>query len=255
MRIITWNVNGLRSLLANNEDSLTLLFNLQPDIVCFQETKLSSDALDEIIIPTGYNIYHNISQNKGHHGVSIITKLPIKSISLDIGEERFDREGRFLSVKTKDNWEIVCLYMPHGKRDKSDIPYKLKVADRILYKIQNEWSEKTIICTDFNIAHTELDLARPRQNYKNTMFTQNEREIINKLDAIGIKDVYREKRKEKIEYTWWPYSFNARERNLGWRIDYFFINKKYLHRITDVRIKKEILGSDHCPLMIDINVN
>lgn len=252
MKVITWNVNGLRSIFQ--KDCIEQIFKLDPDIVCFQETKLSDESIFEKFVPANYIVMNNLSTDKGRNGVCIISKLPVKEVSKKIGHERFDSEGRYLSIKLENGWSITNLYMPHGKRDKTQIPYKLDVAKSLIEFFRTNKVERTILCTDFNIAHKPIDLSRAKENRKNTMFTLEERAQVDNLLGLGFVDAFREICSEADYYTWWPYSFKARERNMGWRIDYFFVDKMYKNNIINVDIKKSFLGSDHCPIIMEINI-
>lgn len=251
MKIVSWNVNGLRSIVRKN--CIEQIFRLDPDIICFQETKLSDESIFTEIVPSNYTVFNHLSMDKGRNGVCIISKLPVSQVLEKIGHDRFDSEGRYLSVKLENGWSIVNLYMPHGKRDKTQIPYKLDVAKALLDFFQTNKTEKRILCTDFNIAHKTIDLCRAKENRNNTMFTVEERAIVDSLLDLGFVDAFRKICGETGYYTWWPYGFQARERNIGWRIDYFFVNEMYQNNIIKVDIKNSFLGSDHCPMIMEID--
>ena len=252
MRILSWNVNGLRSIIR--KDCLNQIFELEPDVICFQETKLSDLSIFEKILPESYQVYNNLSLRKGQSGVCIITKQKMRVRSDRIGNVRFDTEGRFLNLEFENGWSLINLYFPHGKRDRSDIPYKLEASKNLFAYLMKNSLEKTIICTDFNIAHESIDVARASQNQRNTMFTVEERNVVDQLLELGFVDSFRRFTKESGAYTWWPYGFQARERNVGWRIDYIFTTLDIANQMNDVKIKKEILGSDHCPVIMDIDM-
>jgi exodeoxyribonuclease-3 len=251
MRIVSWNINGLRSVIKNG--GLKKVFSLQPDLICLQEIKLAFD------IPTlpsghlGYHFYHAVSEQKGSYGTAIITRLPVKSVSMSSGFERCDADGRFISMNLANGCIVICLYMPHGKRDMSDVPYKIELANYLINYFRDIIHMPVIIATDFNIAHRDIDLARPRENKRNTMFSNKERELIDKLVSLGYVDAFRKVSEASEQYSWWPYSFNARERNLGWRIDYFFVSLQLASKVRDVTMCREIEGSDHCPVVMDID--
>ena len=168
-----------------------------------------------------------------------------------MGLERFDQEGRILKLKYPD-FTLINLYTPHGGRQKENLDYKLKVYNRLLKYLQKFKDRNIILIGDFNIAHQEVDLARPKQNQNNIMFTQEERKRINQIIDLGFLDTFREFHKEGGHYTWWPYFVNARKRNLGWRIDYIFVSKKLVPKLRDAFILSEVMGSDHCPIGIEI---
>ena len=253
MKIATWNVNGLRAVTKNG--GLEQIFRLEPDVICLQETKLSYDIPFILSAYPDYQFYHTMSERKGYAGVAIITKLPVKSFSIISGFEKCDREGRFISMEMTNGCTVICLYLPHGKRDRSNVPFKIELANYLVNLFRDMAHMPIIIATDFNIAHNDIDLARPNENGKNTMFSNEEREIIDKLLSSGYIDAYRQVNGNSVQYSWWPYSFNARERNLGWRIDYFFVSLQLANRVRTVTMHKDIIGSDHCPVVMDIEIS
>ena len=252
MKIVSWNVNGLRSLIRC--DCLNQIFELEPDIICFQETKLSDLSVYNDVLPKLYRVYNNLSSKKGQSGVCIITKKDMEILDSRIGNCRFDTEGRLLSLGFDNDYSIVNLYFPHGKRDRSDIPYKLEAAKGLLDFLKRNNKEKTIVCTDFNIAHRTDDVARAAQNTNNTMFSKSEREIVDKLLEIGYVDSFRTFYKDTVAYTWWPYGFQARELNIGWRLDYIFTTTDMIKQVKEIKIRKDIMGSDHCPVVMEIDI-
>lgn len=253
MRILTWNVNGLRSLISSG--NFEQIFDYNPDVICLQETKLSDNSMFDGIVQNEYRVFSNLSETKGRNGVCIFTRLSVKSSSDVIGHKRFDSEGRYLYVELENGYSIINIYMPHGKRNKSDMSYKLDVAQKIIQLAKSLCNKQAIICTDFNIAHKEIDLARAKENRNNTMFTDDERSIVSKLLESNFTDAFRYCCAESGQYTWWPYGFHAKERNIGWRIDYYFVSDILKNKIKNVNIYKDITGSDHCPIIMDIGVN
>lgn len=252
MKIVSWNVNGIRSVFRTT--FLDWLKSADPDIVCLQETKADSDELgDEYKKIDGYYAYFNSSSvKKGHSGVAVYTKIKPVSVETKLGIKRFDDEGRCLKLVFKD-FILFNFYIPNGGRDKHDIPYKLEVYRQLL-KIFNSIKDHDVILSgDFNIAHTELDVYHARQNYNNTMFTPQERVQITELLDMGFIDTFRNKYPTKKAYTWWPYMSDLRERDIGWRIDYFFVSKSLEKDVLDAFTQKEILGSDHGILGINLN--
>jgi exodeoxyribonuclease-3 len=252
MKLISWNVNGIRSVFRTTFKEW--LKNSDPDILCLQETKATHTELGkEFTEIDGYYSYFNSSSlKKGHSGVAVYTKVKPISVETKLGIERFDDEGRCLKL-TFDNFILFNFYIPNGGREKQDIPYKLEVYKKLL-KIFAEMKDKKVILTgDFNIAHTELDVFNAKQNYNNTMFTQPERDQITKILQAGYTDTLRYKYPEKNAYTWWPYMNDLRERDIGWRIDYFFITQPLLPDLVDAFTERESLGSDHGPCGIILN--
>lgn len=247
--IISWNVNGFRSVLRKGY--LDNIWKSDYDFICFQEVKLSDVLILEEEVPKEYFIYSNISSNKGRNGVVVLSKKKAQKVTNILGDERFDKEGRYLELDY-EQFILINLYMPHGKRDKSDIPYKLSVGQLLLDRLKKMENQNLILATDFNIARDINDVSRASSNMSNTMFTSKERELVKQLCLCGFYDVFREKYPDKIEYTWWTYAFNAREKNMGWRIDYFFVSLNILNQIRDIKILNNQYGSDHCPIEIQI---
>jgi exodeoxyribonuclease-3 len=252
MKIFTWNVNGIRSVFKTTFKSW--LATNDPDIVCLQEIKADSRELSEEFSQIdGYYAYFNSSSlKKGHSGTAVYTKIKPLSAETKLGIERFDDEGRCIRLSFKD-FILFNFYIPNGSRDQHEIPYKLKVYEK-LFPIFKSLSEQNVILTgDFNIAHTELDVANAKQNQDSTMFTPAERAQITKLLSLGYVDAFREKYPDKQSYTWWPYMRDLRERDIGWRIDYFFATKSLAPLVQNVITQREILGSDHGPCGLILN--
>lgn len=251
IKIISWNVNGLRA--CFNHGGSEILNSFDPDIICLQEIKLSEDSLSILKknFFKDYYLFYSLSERKGRNGVLIASKLPVIESYYSIGMEEFDLQGRFVMIKLTNGLQVINLYMPHGKRDKSELEYKLKVFDYFSLFLKKNVSSG-IICTDFNIAHTKLDLARPKNNFNNIMFTENERHAVDKLVQSGYCDITRRFYNGTGHFTWWPYAFNAWERNIGWRIDYFFVNESIAQCVKSVEILNNVRCSDHCPIMLNI---
>jgi exodeoxyribonuclease-3 len=247
MKIISWNVNGIRSVFKTT--FLNYLKECDPDIICLQEIKADYNELsDEFSHIDGYYAYLNSSSlKKGHSGVAIYTKAKPVSVETRLGIERFDDEGRCLKL-TFNDFILFNFYIPNGARDKHDIPYKLEVYKQ-LFPIFKTLTDKNVILTgDFNIAHEEIDVCNAKYNQDNTMFTPVEREQIAKLISLGYADTFRYLHPEKKAYTWWPYMNDLRERDIGWRIDYFFVTASLKPLIKEAFTQREVLGSDHGPL-------
>jgi len=250
MKIVSWNVNGLR---ANHKKGFLSWFEKEKaDIICLQEIKAQTEQLpEELVSPQGYEIFINSANKKGYSGVLVYSKIKPIRVYKKIGFSRFDDEGRYLRLDYGD-FVLFNLYFPQGGREKKDMGYKLQTYEKLLNNIKRIKDRKVFLVGDFNIAHTEIDLARPAQNKKNTMFTPQERQQIDRLINLGFLDTFRDFNEEGENYTWWPYAYNARQRNLGWRIDYIFSSQKLKNKIKNAFIYHEILGSDHCPIGIEI---
>lgn len=245
MKIVTWNINGYRS--AERINALeTIVSNNNPDIICLQEIKMNEKLYDEL----GYNAFYNFAEKKGYSGLVVMTKKKPLNVIYDIGLERFDKEGRFLLLEF-DNFVLINIYIPHGGRDKGNHPYKFEALDNLI-KLIKEVKKNLIICGDFNIAHTELDLMNYKTNYNNNMFSYPERAKIDEILSLGLVDSFRVIEKGGGIYSAWPNAYNARERNMGWRIDYIFVSEVLKKKIRDVKYLKEQLGSDHAPYILDV---
>lgn len=253
MRIYTWNVNGLRSIAKKG--FFDFMKNENPDILCIQETKLQEEQLDEEIKNIEcYYSYFSFAEKKGYSGVAIFSKIQPKKVEHGIGIEEFDSEGRIL-IAEYDDFTLLNIYFPNGKMSDERLDYKLRFYDAIMdysRKLLDE-GKKLIICGDYNTAHKEIDLKNPKSNEKSSGFLPIEREYMDKFLSKGFVDAYRYLYPEKIEYTWWSYMFNARQKNVGWRIDYHFVSNNFIDNVADVKILTDVLGSDHCPVMIEIN--
>jgi exodeoxyribonuclease-3 len=254
MKIISWNVNGLRSVYRSDfakwaEDS-------GADVICLQEVKAHEADVAHLPLPQGYQLYFNCAERKGYSGVACYMKKAPERIETKLGHERFDKEGRMIEL-IYPHLTVVNFYIPNGARDKRDIPYKLEVYD-LLYKYFSKLLKKGVplaLAGDFNIARTEMDLARPRENKNNTMFTPEERAALERLLSLGFTDTFRTLHPEATgKYTWWPYFANARPRNLGWRIDYELVSPDLATRIDKAAILDQVMGSDHCPIEVDLKV-
>lgn len=270
MKIISWNVNGLRA--VYKKGFLQWFEKAEADIVCLQEIKAQIGQVPpDLVGPKGYLSYFNPAVRPGYAGVAVYTKREPLEIENQLGLKRFDQEGRILHLKYSD-FNLINLYLPHGGRQKENLSYKLQVYKYLLnYLKKTEISELTncayarkvnqksecfrvILIGDFNIAHQEIDLARPKDNKNNIMFTLEERKQIAQIIDLGFTDTFRRFNKEGGHYTWWPYFANARERNLGWRIDYVFTSEKFTPKLKNAFILPKVMGSDHCPIGIDINI-
>ena len=252
MKIISWNVNGIRA--ASGKGYSKWFADYKPDILCIQETKAHPEQLeDNLVKPDGYSGYWNAAEKKGYSGTATFTKSEPLSTKLDLNDDKFDGEGRVIMTEFKE-FVLYNIYFPNGKRDLSRVDYKLEFSDKVLEKCEQHKKEgkKVIICGDFNTAHKEIDLKNAKSNEKNTGFLPEERAWIDKFVSHGYVDTFRHFNKEPGNYTWWSYMFNARAKNVGWRIDYFFITENLLPNLKNAFILPDVMGSDHCPLGIEL---
>lgn len=255
MRIYSWNVNGLRA--VAKKDFFTWIQNEKPDILCIQETKLQENQLDETLreVPE-YNSYFSFAEKKGYSGVATYSKTKPLNVLHGIGNERFDNEGRIL-ITEYEKFMLLNIYFPNGQMNEDRLNYKMEFYDGVLDYCNSKVQEgkKLIICGDYNTAHTEMDIKNAKANEKTSGFLPAERAWLDKLIANGYTDTYRHLNPEKIEYSWWSYMFKARERNTGWRIDYHFVSNNLLEHVKSASIRTEVYGSDHCPVMIELDMD
>lgn len=249
MLLYSWNINGFKT--CDKYDGYSKILNENPDFFCLQEVKVHDPNLLNNLFTLEYQHYYNFSNEKGRNGVYILAKNPAKQYISTIGFEPFDYEGRFICLEY-DEFYLINVYMPHGGRKKESLKYKLSVYEKFLKFLKTLCEKQVIISGDFNIAYSNLDVERYKDNFNNTMFTIDERKQLQDLLDIGFIDTYRTLNANNREYTWWPYAFEARKRNIGWRIDYIFISTGLSDKLKKVYIRKDILGSDHCPIGINI---
>lgn len=250
MKVTTWNVNGYRAILR--KEALGWVSQVDPDLLCFQETKLQLDQItDAEASINGYDAVWNSAERKGYSGVVTFYKKDPLEIVKGLDTDEFDHEGRVIRFEYEDFY-LYNIYFPNGGQENKRVPFKLAFYERLLEICdQLRKTGKAIIITgDFNTAHNEIDLAHPKANEKNTGFLPEEREWIDKYLAHGFMDVFRELYPEREEYTWWTYRSNARNNNVGWRLDYFLVSEDFMGSVEDVVIHGDILGSDHCPVSL-----
>jgi len=248
MRIISWNVNGIRSIYKKG--FLNWLQRDGNDILCLQEIKACvGDVPVELKETEGYFSYWNSSERKGYGGVAILSKQKPVEVRYGFGTKKFDTEGRILILRFPQ-FTLLNLYFPHGRRDKSKLPLKLEMYSSFFAQLE-KLGKNIVLCGDFNIAHEEIDLARPKDNKNNTMFTLEERKQIDGIINLGFIDTFRHLHQEAGKYTWWPYLKNARKRNIGWRIDYIFVSNDLAKNVKEAFILSDVTGSDHCPIGIE----
>lgn len=251
-RLISWNVNGIRAL--QRKGAFQWFLQEQPDIFCLQETKAQPEQLDaELTEVEGYHVYFASAERKGYSGVALYSKEAPRRVRDGFGIERFDREGRTL-VAEYENFTLLNVYFPNGQGSDERLQYKMEFYDAFLSYVEGLKGEgkNIVICGDVNTAHTEIDLARPKANEKTSGFLPQERAWIDSLLAHGYLDTFRMFHAEPENYTWWSMRARARERNVGWRIDYFFVNDDFKDQVKDAFILADVMGADHCPLGIEI---
>ncbi|MCK4322811.1 exodeoxyribonuclease III [candidate division WOR-3 bacterium] len=250
MEIVTFNVNGLRAILKKG--FMEWFKDKSPDILCLQEIKSSKDQLKgEIVEPEGYHAHWNSAQKPGYSGVVTLSKEEPLDVRFGMGIERFDTEGRLIRTKYPD-FTLLNVYFPNGKMSDDRLKFKLDYYDTFLQFIEvlRKQGEELIITGDFNTAHKEIDLANPKENEKYSGFLPIEREWMDNFESCGYIDSFRYFHPEGEQYTWWTYRFKARERNIGWRIDYFFVTEGLIDKVEDSIILKDVYGSDHAPILL-----
>jgi exodeoxyribonuclease-3 len=252
--LYSWNVNGIRA--AQKKGFLDWLQETQPDILGVQETKAHPDQLEDALkAPPGYHVYWASADRKGYSGVALYSRLEPDSIQIGLGIDEYDREGRTIIADYGD-FVLITAYFPNGSRDHSRVPFKMAYKDAFLEICNQYRSSKRplIFCGDVNTAHQEIDLARPKQNENTTGFLPLERAWIDKVVEEGYVDTFRHQHPDRVDaYTWWAYWGGARERNVGWRIDYFFSTPDLVGRIKKAEIHPEVFGSDHCPISLTLS--
>lgn len=252
MKIYSWNVNGLRAILKKG--FLEWIQAESPDILCIQETKLQENQLeDNIKNMEGYYSYFSFAEKKGYSGVATFTKEKPIDVKYGMGIERFDSEGRIVATEF-EGFILLNIYFPNGQMNEERLNYKMEFYDALLEYCNSLVSEgkKLVICGDYNTAHTEMDIKNAKGNEKTSGFLKIERAWLDKLIANGYTDTFRYINPEKVKYSWWSYMFQARERNVGWRIDYHFVSNNLLPYVKDADILNEVLGSDHCPVVVEL---
>jgi len=250
MKIYSWNVNGIRAI--KNKGFIEWVTSEQPDILCIQETKIQENQIsEELKNIEGYYSYFSCAEKKGYSGVAIYTKQKPISVMHGIGIEKFDSEGRILIAEFED-FTLFSIYFPNGQKDENRLNYKMEFYDELLDHCEKlrEKGKKLIICGDYNTAHNAIDLKNPKSNEKYSGFLPIERAWMDKFISHGYVDTYRYLHAEVIKYSWWSYRFKAREKNAGWRLDYFFVTEDLLSNIKEADILNEVIGSDHCPVSI-----
>lgn len=251
MKLVSWNVNGLRACVGKG--FLDYLNETDADLFCIQETKLQKGQINLEL--EGYHQFWNYAVKKGYSGTAVFSKKEPCSVQYGIGVDEYDSEGRAITVEF-DNFYLVNIYVPNSQRDLARLGYRLAWEDYLReYLLKLDKNKPVILCGDMNVAHQEIDLRNPKSNMKNSGFTKEERGKMTELLNSGFVDSFRylNPTKENI-YTWWSYMNKVRERNIGWRIDYFLVSERVKNLIKDAQVHTTIMGSDHCPVLLDIDL-
>lgn len=255
LRILSWNVNGIRAIFKKGfQEWLT---NDSPDILCLQETKAQPEQLEEKIMNcNGYKSYFFSAEKKGYSGVAVYSRIKPLSVKAGFNNQIFDSEGRVLEVEY-EKFILFNVYFPNGGRGPDRIKYKLDFYEHLFKRVEEMRSKKKniIICGDYNTAHKEIDLARPGPNSKVSGFLPEERAWIDRIVQMGYVDIFREFNKEPGQYSYWDVITRARERNTGWRIDYFMVSSEMKEAVTNASIHQQVMGSDHCPVEIEVELD
>lgn len=253
MRFVSWNVNGIRAVMK--KDFMTSFLGFDTDVLCLQETKAQDDQVLEALSEVeGYHIYSNSAEKKGYSGTAIITRKKPISVENDMGIEEHDNEGRVIAAEF-DDYYLVTVYTPNSGSELKRLAYRQTWDRDFLGYLKNlEATKPIIVCGDLNVAHKDIDLARPKPNYnKSAGYMQEEIDGMDSYVNAELIDTFRFKHPDTVKYSWWSYRAGARAKNVGWRIDYFLSSKSLEERIVDADIYTEVMGSDHCPVMLELN--
>lgn len=252
MKLISWNVNGLRACI--NKGFLDFFNQVDADAVCIQETKMQPDQA-EILLP-GYTQYWNSAEKKGYSGTAIFTRRPPLQVTYDIGAPEHTGEGRSITLEYEDFY-LVTVYTPNAQRELTRLNYRMQWEDAFrAYLKQLDTKKPVVVCGDMNVAHQEIDLKNAKSNVGNAGFTNEERQKMTELLSSGFTDSFRYLHPDQTgAYTWWSYMFKAREKNAGWRIDYFLVSDRMRDRIVESNILADVMGSDHCPVELILSEN
>ena len=248
MKLISWNVNGLRACVGKG--FFDFLAAEQPDMMCLQETKLQPEQAPQI---EGYYEYWNSAEKKGYSGVALFSKTEPQHVTYGLGIDEHDHEGRVITADYGDFY-LVTVYTPNSQDELKRLDYRMHWEDDFRAYLQKLDTEKpVIVCGDMNVAHREIDLKNPKTNRRNAGFTDEERSKMTELLGAGFTDTFRHFYPDlEGVYSWWSYRFKAREKNAGWRIDYFLVSDRFIDRVKDARILTDVYGSDHCPVLIEV---
>ena len=248
MRLVSWNVNGLRACVGKG--FADIFEQLDADFFCLQETKMQAGQLDLQFL--GFQSYWNYADKKGYSGTAIYTRHTPLSVAYGIGIDAHDHEGRVVTLEMPDFY-LVCCYTPNSQDGLRRLDYRMTWEDDFrAYLLQLDRQKPVVLCGDLNVAHEEIDLKNPKTNHQNPGFTDEERGKMTQLLGSGFTDTFRFKYPEEVRYSWWSYRAQARAKNVGWRIDYFIVSDRLRDRIADAKIHTDILGSDHCPVELEL---
>lgn len=251
LELLSWNVNGIRACI--NKGFTEWVKERQPQILCIQETKAQTNQISFSFDLPEYHIYWSSAKKKGYSGVATFSKIKPLSISQELGVNEYDSEGRFIQLEFTDFF-LINLYFPNSQRELKRLDFKLKFNQIVLDHIEKlrKKNKGIVLCGDFNVAHKEIDLKNPKTNQNNAGFSPQERAFFTELLENGYLDTFREYDQSSEQYTWWTYRYNARVNNIGWRIDYFVINREFRNRLKSAFILKDVMGSDHAPIGITL---
>lgn len=251
-KLVSFNVNGIRAIMKKDFEADMKALN--PDVLCLQETKAQDDQVQEALAPfKDYHIVSNSAVKKGYSGTAIMSKEKPLDVIYDIGVEEHDQEGRVITAEFKDYY-LTVVYVPNSGSDLKRLDYRTTWDASFLKFLKDlEAKKPVIVCGDFNVAHRDIDLARPKANYdKSAGYTQKEIDGMNAFTSNGLVDTFRYFHPEEVKYSWWSYRGGARARNVGWRIDYFLVSESIIDKVKSAEILNHIMGSDHCPVMIEL---
>lgn len=249
MKIVSWNVAGYRS--ACNKGFKESIENINPDIICLQEVKCLESEIP--YIPEGYEMYLNKAERKGYSGTLVFTRIKPLNVTYDMGIDIHNHEGRLITLEFSDFF-LVTAYVPNSKKELERLDYRMIWEDDMLAYLKNlEKTKPVILCGDLNVAHQEIDIKNAKSNNRSAGFTIEERNKFTHLLESGFIDTFRYFHPDEVKYSWWSYLFHAREKNAGWRLDYFVVSSSFITKVKDSYILNEIMGSDHCPIMLDLN--
>jgi len=250
MKFVSWNVNGLRAVVGKG--FADIFKEIDADFFCLQETKLQEGQID--LCFDGYESYWDYADKKGYSGTAIFTRLKPISVKQGINEDEHNHEGRCVTLEF-DNFFLVCVYTPNAQNELKRIDYRMSWEDSFrAYLCQLDAKKPVIVCGDMNVAHNPIDLARPEQNVGNAGYSDEERGKFNELLDAGFTDTYRMMNPETKKYSWWSYRMRAREKNVGWRIDYFLVSNRIADKVRQAEILNEVMGSDHCPVSLELDI-
>ncbi|MCY8307673.1 exodeoxyribonuclease III [Bacillus vallismortis] len=252
MKLISWNVNGLRAVMRKM-DFLSYLKEEDADIICLQETKILDGQVD--LQPEGYHVYWNYAVKKGYSGTAVFSKQKPLRVMYGIGIEEHDQEGRVITLEF-ENLFVMTVYTPNSKRGLERIDYRMQWEEALLsYILELDKKKPVILCGDLNVAHQEIDLKNPKANRNNAGFSEQERGAFTRFLEAGFVDSFRHVYPDlEGAYSWWSYRAGARDRNIGWRLDYFVVSERLKEQIEDASISADVMGSDHCPVELMINI-